>query len=131
MKMEYWVDPANEYRVVRTISRFDNGQPRMQIDINYDPLKQSATIMDWTITRFEPDGRVRQVKNSLVTEYELNSPISADQFRIEFPAGVHLIDERSGKSSIVLTSGAKREILPAETRAKLTLEQLRDSELGE
>jgi hypothetical protein len=106
-------------------------KPTVAIDAKY--LRHEAVgwlPIGWKIKSFAPTGLLKSQIDTSVTAHEFNRVYSADTFRIAFPPGTWVSDQRNGREYIV-REDKQREILPAEIQAGMTYDEIVNSETGE
>jgi hypothetical protein len=134
-----WVDPDRDYSIVRLLSSAEQ-KSVLQLTVNYrhDP-DYGFVPVSWEVTRGGSSGDEKQSSSAVVSEYNLNVPIPLDEFRIDFPPGTVVTDQKSaagGKRSnepklYVAKEGDRKRLITNEELAKATYEQLLTSETGE
>jgi hypothetical protein len=127
-----WLDPSRDFVMVRFLSTQKERLTR-KIDVRYRQHSPSLWLPDsWEIVMFHPDGKLERSMRGTLASCEINLPLEAQEFEIEFPAGTRVVDLSDPKHEtdyIVREGGAKRMILPGEIGA--TYEQIINSRPGE
>jgi hypothetical protein len=128
---QYWVELGQKSCLRRYIWLNSDRTPQMSIDISYSNDSEHGPIPEkWMIRQYEEDSQIAQQEEVLVRTSELNANIDSSEFRIEFPVGTMVQDERARNHYIVRAGGAKRLITMQELTSRISYEQLRDSEPG-
>lgn len=131
-RQQFWSDPERNYCIARYRWLLSGGTPHTTIDIEYtDDPAQGPVPTQWTVREFDSDGSLMQQEDAKVTSYEINKEIPADEFRIAFPVGTYVSDQRTRERYIVREDGQKRPVTPAERKGGATYKQLLNSEPGE
>jgi hypothetical protein len=103
-----WVDPSRNFVIVRKYRIRANGQPFVQLDIEYesDPLVGWVPV-HWIDNIYYPgpDGNAQLFDASSyeVTDYEFNQPIDESVFEFTFPVGTEVRDH--GETYLVTDDG--------------------------
>jgi hypothetical protein len=109
----YWMDPAQDY-VIRRVQTYQEDKLADQTDIQYErrPSPEDPTFvpLEWEYHEYSPGGKVVHTITVKVTKLEINQPLSADQFEINFPAGAEILDRRDSNSYRVQASGELRQL---------------------
>jgi hypothetical protein len=92
-----WLDPAMDYSVRRYVQSV-GGKPVITLDITYDRDPKHGWIPKrWSSIWMNPEtDTLVMAENAEVTSYEINVPIPADEFKIEFPPGTNVHDKTGG-----------------------------------
>lgn len=129
-----WVDPGREYAILRySVMRRD--VPSYQIDGKYIEHDQGGWAPSgWIINSWRdgPDGSrvLRLHAEARVTKYEVNPEFAADEFRLEFPVGTIVRDDRVDEDHLVRENGEQRKILRSERRCGAAYEDFVGTETG-
>lgn len=129
---EIWVDPECGF-VIRSVRRRYGDIIRDQRDISYTESNGRFLPVSWKETRLSPAGELRDTSTSTVVSQELLPKSQITDFRIDFPMGTLVFDQRPThrEQFIVLSDGQKRPVLDEEIDAGLTEEMLKASKPGE
>jgi hypothetical protein len=131
-RQQFWSDPTRLYCIARYFWLLDDGTPRTTIDIEYTEDSSHGPVpTKWVVREFDTDGSLMQQEDVKVISYEINNDISAEEFRIAFPPGTYVSDQRSRERYIVRESGNNRPVTEPERRGGATYQQLLNSESGQ
>ena len=100
---ELWLDPANEYQVVRAIVRTPDGGVHYQVDMEYDPAEAGLQLHSWTQQELLQD-RVQVHSRSVVTSIVENADLVPGEFDVAFPAGAIVNDIRTGGNNFFVVN---------------------------
>jgi len=94
----YYVDPKADFMVRRIESR-SKGRRTSQWDISLSHDKKLGWVSSkWTWEFYPPEATLNKLSATVkVTKCEINKPIPKSEFRIEFPPGAKVTDERKRK----------------------------------
>jgi len=116
-RAEFWLDPGNQYRIVRHQAYVELTQPLSRIDIDYQEVDDPG--VRWLPSQWQ-ETRTGHISGSAVTrlvDYELNPAIPAEEFRIDFPVGTIVYDDRLPREDanfVIQKDGTWRLITKAE-----------------
>ncbi len=128
-----WVDPVRGFIVIQETSHYPDGQRFSQVDIHYSKDPDFGWIPSaWEGSLFGAgSGRVLQTSDSIVTDYALNVPIPDHTFRIDFPIGTFVHDQKRAESYVVQEGARKRFVSSSDLEAGLSYHDLmQDSSSG-
>jgi hypothetical protein len=129
---QYWVDIRRKACLMRYVWLNNDRTPHMTIDISYtDDATHGPVPTKWTVRQYEQGAVLAQQEEVKVSSYELNTAIDADEFRITFPVGAVVTDQRTSELFIVREGGKKRPISPREQSSGISYQQLLNSEPDE
>jgi hypothetical protein len=103
-----WVDPSRDFVVVRKDRAHSDGQPFVQLDIEYERHPDVGWVpVRWVDNMFSggADGtsHLFDASSYTVTAYEFNQPIDESVFAFEFPVGTEVSDH--GQTYLVTEDG--------------------------
>lgn len=126
----YWVDPERDMSIVRLVRTWGQVVDH-QCDISYqkDP-KDGWRPIRWKAISFGDEGKVLHSGEDAVTDCNLNVPIPASSFEIDFPPGTEVFDRVNKRRFLVTPDGSEREILRRELNRKATYSELMQTEVG-
>ena len=133
--LTYTLAPSRGFSIIRQAIR--EGQRSVsQLDCSYEHKFDQWMPMQWTYTRVAPTGEPVLVERTTVTTLEANPEFSDDEFKLDFPAGTVVSDQRSqpgiGRTGtfdyIVMKDGSRRQITWDERHA--TYEELVNTPAG-
>ncbi|MCI0684464.1 MAG: hypothetical protein L0Y71_20320 [Gemmataceae bacterium] len=125
-----WIDTERDFTLARFEASVD-GRPIHRIEVEYIQDKEHGWIPhSWRITELNSDLSLNRSFSAKVSKWSLNVPLPEGEFRIEFPEGTVVRDERQGQPQtyVVRKEGKKRPVLSNELGA--TYEQVVSSEPG-
>lgn len=103
--LKFYVDPSRDYVVLRHSGIRPGGEPRFQLDIDYDREESIGWIPSgWRLIEYGDEGNARIVMSCEVVDYSLNEPLSEDLFEIIFPEGTRVFDQRTRRDYVVGSS---------------------------
>ncbi len=112
-KRTFWMDPAQNY-VIRRAQTYQEDKLADQTDIRYErrPQPEDPTLVpvEWEFHEYSPAAKVVHTITVKVTKLEINQPLPAEQFEINFPAGAEIFDRRDSNSYRVQTNGELRQL---------------------
>jgi hypothetical protein len=88
-KARVFADPANDYRIVRWSFEKNNRN-----DYVYDVRYDADSVAGWTLTHYDTAGAIRAVSEVRVNQPVTNRSFDASLFRVDFPAGCLVSDQR-------------------------------------
>ena len=103
-----WVDPERRYAILRWQLVYPDGRISLQADINHQPDPLLGSLPEkWKIDSFSADGkgRVEQSIEAELTDYQLDPKLGKNDFRVEFPANTHVVDEPNQNEFIIDKQG--------------------------
>jgi hypothetical protein len=88
-----WLDPLKDYTVGRYVESV-NGEPAITVNIEYQRDEKHGWLpVYWNSIWVNPETKqLLSAEEANITAYEINAPIPAEQFRIDFPPGTLIID---------------------------------------
>ena len=112
-----WIDPDNDFSVVRSIGKYGDGTMATQLDIRYENDAPHRWIpTSWTAWCFGDSSLPDEFQwdkqlESRMESYTLNPSLTAKDFDVEFPVGTVVTDERDRERSwVVEPSGRRRDL---------------------
>jgi hypothetical protein len=102
----YWIDPNAGFAIRRMV--FDRTSGQMELNITHDPDGQA--IRSWTMTEHWPKGELRRTWEVQIKDWTLPVSIPDDEFKLTFPPGTLVHDNRNGKQFRVEEDGAMVDV---------------------
>jgi thiol-disulfide isomerase/thioredoxin len=130
-----WLDPQREFVVLRRERTVQgNSTPRSQMRISYiDDSEFGPVANAWSYARYASDGSTQSYLLGRMTRYEVDPPIDAGEFELEFPPGTRYLKHENAGSDrqfIVRNDKTHREITLEELRRGATQQELMSTEPG-
>lgn len=128
-----WFEKSN--LLIRRVTFSKKGTILLQIDMEYPETPVAHIPKGWRIVRRDSTGSLVQSSAAHIETAEFNKPVSDSEFRVEFPVGTWVRDQRtksgfSNSTQYIVTEGSsKRPILREDLGA--SYDQLRKSRPGE
>jgi beta-lactamase regulating signal transducer with metallopeptidase domain/thiol-disulfide isomerase/thioredoxin len=114
----WWLAEDMAYSVLRWEDRRENGEPMVQLDMQYAPDDHIGwRLMSWSLTLWPGPQREPVTRKNVATEVLLNETVALGTFSITFPPGTEVSDRFSGKVYIV---GAQPETYPAPVEGSMS-----------
>ncbi|MFN0054710.1 MAG: hypothetical protein ACKV0T_21270 [Planctomycetales bacterium] len=113
LRQRYFLDVSESY-IPQRFQELVELREVHRIDFRYKKDAAHGLVLEgWTCTSFTRNGEVDSTRVCDVTDYSINVPIPADEFRIDFPPGTYIEDRRGvkeGRNSTALDdiSGVNR-----------------------
>ncbi len=126
----YWVDPVCAC-IVRRIAYGQIGNPpAYTIDIDYDRLDDREWVPSgWKLIDGDATRIISQISGRVKT-VRLNENIANSEFRLQFPPGTAVVDNRTGERLITKDHGQPRIVTNAELARGATYQELVSTETG-
>jgi hypothetical protein len=129
--IEWWVDPARDYTVVRRFSKGRDGQVRSWWECSYvQDAAHGWVPSTWKYASNNKDGSLQRATEYSVTAYAINPPAGEDDFQLDFPVGTFVEDLRDKKGFIVRPDDGQRVVTMAERMRRVSYDELVKTESG-
>src|SRR5262249_31826835 len=109
----YWVDPTKGH-VVHRVDSEHNGRLTRRETITYRQNPTGCVPGGWRDEVLRADGAPWQIHESTVTRLVVNGPVDAGEFRLEFPPGANVNDQKTHRELRVEADGHLRELTAEE-----------------
>jgi hypothetical protein len=126
-----WVDVERECAIARyEITVHGNLLLRIDVTSKQDP-SYGWLPFSWRITKLFPEtSKLAESSVARVTENNIGMPLQPHLFRLDFPPGTVVWDDKEGINYVALKAGDRRIITKEERRCGATYEQLLATESG-
>lgn len=101
---KYWVAPEQEMSIVRFV-RLSAGAVMLQADVTYRREDGAWVPARWKAIRYGSKDNVLDSCSATLKRIEINAPVNAATFDIEFPEGTEVFDGPAKKRFVMKTDG--------------------------
>jgi hypothetical protein len=130
---ELWLDRERNYLPLREIS-YINDRPYLQIDwLTYRQEQGLWVPWSWQCQSLRQGQKVLSTDTCQALEVEVNRPIPAEEFILEFPEGTRVMDRRQldargNPADYIIRSGGRKRVISLQELATKKYEELMQEE---
>lgn len=99
------IDVRRDYHIVQMI-KMSGGTERARLTVDYEPHATHGYVpKGWSLISFDRDGAEKSVNVAKVTSFELDVPLTSEDFELSFQPGMIVREEGAGREFHVNDAG--------------------------
>lgn len=107
IQRELWVDLSHDHNLRRFVEYDRLGKIRFELGLDYGPNGDHPE--SWIASHYRNESLSSAIEGS-VKRWETDIPVRSERFRIEFPVGTVVYNEKTKQHFEVLPNGGKRDV---------------------